>query len=156
MSEFFDCATFFWTAVIAFNIHQVLAQGKGRTVERYEIYYHLVAWGAPPPRASGRGRRCSRVLCCFVRLSGVPAVFLIIAIVADAFGDAGNWCWITAEHQGLRFALYYIPLICVFIWNGVRVRAGRCRCRCVVPRTHASFALRCRRYSTGYRSRSGA
>ena len=47
VTQFFDVATFFWTAVIAFNLRQVLIENKGRVVENYELYYHLVAWGIP-------------------------------------------------------------------------------------------------------------
>jgi hypothetical protein len=55
------------TGIIAFNIYLVLGRGKGKDVENYEPYYHLVAWG-------------------------FPTISVVVAGSMDAFGDAGNWC----------------------------------------------------------------
>ena len=35
------------TAVIGFNIWQVLVKKRGRGVEAFEKYYHLLCWGTP-------------------------------------------------------------------------------------------------------------
>jgi hypothetical protein len=94
MSQFFDVATFLWTAVIAFNIYCVLVQGKGPEIRRYEKYYHMVAWG-------------------------IPMVLLIVVAATGSLGDAGNWCWITEDHQIERVLCYYVPLMLIMIVNGV-------------------------------------
>ncbi|GBG34124.1 Latrophilin receptor-like protein A [Hondaea fermentalgiana] len=89
MTQFFDVASFFWIAIIAFNVHAVLVRNKGRAVEAYERWYHLVGWG----------------------------ISLIITIICGAlgcFGDSGIWCWIKRDRQTARFFAYYLPLLIVF------------------------------------------
>ena len=45
MTQVFDKATFLWTAVIAYNIKQVLMYDKGREVEGYMVRYSVFVWG---------------------------------------------------------------------------------------------------------------
>jgi hypothetical protein len=33
------------------------------------------------------------------------------------YGDADLWCWISTNHQTTRFALFYIPLALVYVFN---------------------------------------
>mmetsp|Transcript_14604 Transcript_14604/g.17003 ORF Transcript_14604/g.17003 Transcript_14604/m.17003 type:complete len:309 (-) Transcript_14604:895-1821(-) len=92
MTQFFDVANFFWTSIIAFNIYAVLVKGKGRAVEYWEKYYHMISWG----------------------LSGVLAV---IVGASGGYGDAGIWCWIVESKMWLRFFCYYLPLVIVMTFN---------------------------------------
>jgi hypothetical protein len=39
----------------------------------------------------------------------VPTVGMLVCLGVGAFGNAGNWCWITAEHVALRFITYFLP-----------------------------------------------
>jgi len=94
MTQFFDLAGFFWIAVIAFNVDQVMIRGKGRVVEGYIYFYHLFAWG----------------------LSGV---FTLAVVFSLSIGDAGLWCWISQNRQAVRFFCYYLPLIVVFVYTAV-------------------------------------
>ena len=49
---------------------------------------------------------------------GVPAFTLLIIYTAsnDVIGDVGGKCWITSEYRYLRWLLYYLPLLLIFIY----------------------------------------
>lgn len=91
MTQYFDVASFFWTAVIAYNLRAVLLENKGRTVENYERYYHLLSWG-------------------------IPGVFSVLVGLFDGYGFAGIWCWIKQNEQLLRFLFYYLPLVLILAY----------------------------------------
>mmetsp|Transcript_25529 Transcript_25529/g.82260 ORF Transcript_25529/g.82260 Transcript_25529/m.82260 type:complete len:319 (-) Transcript_25529:52-1008(-) len=94
MSQYFDVATFLWTACIAFNIHQVLVKNVGHAVEGYQKFYHMLCWG-------------------------LPAVLAGIAGIANVYGDSGNWCWIRHDRQWARLTFFYAPLVIVFCYNAM-------------------------------------
>lgn len=92
ITQFFDVASFFWMAVIVFNIWQILDLRKGPEIYLNEKYYHLVSWG-------------------------IPALLLIIVTSTDALGDAGNWCWIRRSHPVERMLCYYVILMMIMVFN---------------------------------------
>jgi hypothetical protein len=70
-------------------------------VESNERRYHMVAWG-------------------------VPGLLAILVGSLNAYGDAGNWCWIKESEPVIRFFCYYLPLILVIACNLVSfVLVGR-------------------------------
>jgi len=49
---------------------------------------------------------------------GFPAFSLLIIYTAsnDVIGDVGGKCWITSEYRYLRWLMYYLPLLLIFIY----------------------------------------
>ena len=102
MTQFFDMATFCWTATIATNMFVILSRRVTASQLKYRSYeplYHLVGWG-------------------------IPLVTLLVASFSGAIGDAGTWCWITKDRELERMLLYYVPLLCIMVYNTVM-----CVCR---------------------------
>ena len=95
---------------ISCNMNLVLVQRVGNDILHYEKYYHIFTWGT-----------------CIV-LSVTPLFF-------NAYGDAGNYCWIKTEHERyLGTFVYYIPLLLVMVMSSVnfflsllKVKAGQDR-----------------------------
>ena len=108
--HFFLCASFMWIFAISCNMNLVLVRRVGNDILHYEKYYHVFTWGT-----------------CIV-LSVTPLFF-------NAYGDAGNYCWIKTEHERyLGTFVYYIPLLLVMIMSSVnfflsllKVKAGQDR-----------------------------
>ena len=93
--HFFLCASFMWIFAISCNMNLVLVQRVGNDILQYEKYYHILTWGT-----------------CIV-LSVTPLFF-------NAYGDAGNYCWIKTEHERyLGTFVYYIPLLLVMVMSSV-------------------------------------
>jgi len=48
-----------------------------------------------------------------------PAIGVLVCILRNALGQTEDyvWCWITSEHQNMRFAVYYIPLVIMWVFN---------------------------------------
>lgn len=86
-TQYFFLASFLWILTIALNQFRVQAL-KEHFPEKYEVAYHIVNWIAP-----------------------AISVFIILAF--NGFGDAGIWCWIKVEKSGLRWGLFYGPLIAI-------------------------------------------
>ncbi|TRY88195.1 hypothetical protein DNTS_026889 [Danionella cerebrum] len=80
---YFDWTALVWVCLITFNLYLNLVR-EIRT-EHCERLYHVFAWG-------------------------VPLVMSTIPLVAGYYGPAGAWCWITDDHVGWRFGIWYIPL----------------------------------------------
>ena len=49
---------------------------------------------------------------------GFPAFTLLIIYTAsnDVIGDVGGKCWITSEYRYLRWLMYYLPLLMIFMF----------------------------------------
>ena len=95
MTQFFDMATFCWTATIATNMYIILSRQIGSKTLRfrsYEHWYHVGCWG-------------------------FPLLTLLIATFTNSCGDAGNWCWIVKDRELERMLLYYVPLLCIMLYN---------------------------------------
>lgn len=89
--QVFELASIFWTLII--TIHLIIGvKFLIRSPARFERYYHIIAWSLP--------------VASFVILMGL-----------NAFGYAGNWCWIKPELVSLRFAFFYAPLLLIFFTN---------------------------------------
>jgi hypothetical protein len=102
MTQFFDMATFCWTATIATNMFVILSRRVTASQLKYRSYeplYHLIGWG-------------------------IPLVTLLVASFSGAIGDAGTWCWITKDRELERMLLYYVPLLCIMLYN-----TAMCVCR---------------------------
>ncbi len=95
LMQFFGVASIMWSAVFAHHLVVVLVR-KDPNETAYELYYHVVAWG-------------------------FPALFLGIALGTAAFDHGVVWCWIGASHPAMRMALYYVPILIVFVFMAVRV-----------------------------------
>ncbi|XP_073768396.1 si:dkey-100n23.5 isoform X1 [Danio rerio] len=85
---YFDWTALVWVCLITFNLYLNLVR-EIRT-EHYRIRYHVVAWG-------------------------VPVIMSTIPLMAGYYGPAGAWCWITDDHVGWRFGIWYIPLFSLII-----------------------------------------
>ncbi|KAM4702358.1 uncharacterized protein O3C94_003273 isoform 1-T1 [Discoglossus pictus] len=80
---YFDWCALAWVCCITLNLY--LNVVKEMRTDRYELMYHITAWGIP------------------FALSCLP-------LFGDYYGPAGAWCWITDEHVAWRFVIWYIPL----------------------------------------------
>lgn len=86
-------ASCLWTGALAHTILLVLGY-KDDLVRRFEVPYHLIVWG-------------------------FSLTSVLILLLANGFGDAGLWCWISGRQRAVwfRFGLYYIPCLLVLCWN---------------------------------------
>ncbi|RDD39780.1 G-protein coupled receptor 1 [Trichoplax sp. H2] len=64
MLSIFDWAVLLWITIITFNLYWNAVAKK--STERFEIYYHLVAWG-------------------------VPVVISVLPFIGNQYGPAGAW-----------------------------------------------------------------
>ncbi|KAJ3021880.1 glycolytic proteins transcriptional activator gcr1 [Thoreauomyces humboldtii] len=64
-------------------------------LERYEKYFHVVAWGLPVIIATG----------------------LVFAQEGDIYGPSVLWCFIKSTHSWERMVFFYGPLWCIFFLN---------------------------------------
>ncbi|XP_056321400.1 cyclic AMP receptor-like protein A isoform X1 [Danio aesculapii] len=85
---YFDWTALVWVCLITFNLYLNLVR-EIRT-EHYRIRYHVVAWG-------------------------IPLIMSTIPLMAGYYGPAGAWCWITDDHVGWRFGIWYVPLFSLII-----------------------------------------
>ncbi|KAK7154208.1 hypothetical protein R3I94_007538 [Phoxinus phoxinus] len=85
---YFDWTALMWVCLITLNLYLNLVR-EIRT-EHYEIPYHVVAWG-------------------------VPLLMSTLPLMAGYYGPAGAWCWITDNHVGWRFGIWYVPLFSLII-----------------------------------------
>ena len=96
ISQYFEVASMFWVLCVAVHIYLVMyvyrADADNKKIESLVSMYHLVAWG-------------------------MPSILLLIAISANVFGDAGQWCWISPDYQWARISLYYAWLIIILVLN---------------------------------------
>ena len=105
--QFFEVAGFFWILNISINLYLILVRKVGNAVFKYEKLYHLLAWGV------------SLVLAC-------------IPLFYDAYGDAGNWCWVQEDFHAIRMVIYFCPMVLImlaasfnFLQSSLNVRPGR-------------------------------
>ncbi|KAK1169770.1 cyclic AMP receptor-like protein A [Acipenser oxyrinchus oxyrinchus] len=80
---YFDWCSLAWVCLITLNLYLNLV--KEMKTDRFEVLYHLMAWG-------------------------VPFVMSCLPLFRDYYGPAGVWCWITDDHVAWRFGIWYIPL----------------------------------------------
>eukprot|EP00940_MAST-03C_sp_MAST-3C-sp2_P002105 g2105.t1 len=96
LSQYFEVSSMFWVLCVGMHIFIVMyvykAEADASKLEHLTRTYHVIAWG-------------------------MPAILLIIAMSADVFGDAGQWCWISADYQWARISLYYSWLILILMIN---------------------------------------
>jgi len=95
--QFFAICSFLWISCLALHAFNILCRKKNEEALRaYFKYYFLV---------------------CYV----IPAVTVIACIISESFGETEDavWCWVTKEHQDMRFAVYYIPLVVLWVFNVV-------------------------------------
>ena len=86
---YFDWCVLMWVSCITFNLY--LNVMKHKRTEKFEKYYHLLSWIAP------------------------PLLFSLLPFAGDNYGRAGAWCWIKHESIGWRFAIWYVPLFFAII-----------------------------------------
>nr|XP_014343476.1 PREDICTED: G-protein coupled receptor 1-like [Latimeria chalumnae] len=86
---YFDWCSLAWVCCITLNLYLNLV--KETRTDRFELMYHIVAWG-------------------------VPFILSCLPLFGDYYGPAGAWCWITDSHVAWRFGIWYIPLfILIFL-----------------------------------------
>ena len=102
LRNFFGLATFIFVAVIA-TMGYLSAVGK---------FPYFTSWDQDFVKSS-RWTTVSQAVGW-----GVPAFTLLIIYTAsnDVIGDVGGKCWITSEYRYLRWLLYYLPLLLIFIY----------------------------------------
>ncbi|XP_053733235.1 cyclic AMP receptor 1 isoform X3 [Synchiropus splendidus] len=80
---YFDWSALAWVCLITLNLYLNLL--KETSTNRYEMLYHLLAWG-------------------------VPLIMASLPLLKGYYGPAGAWCWITDDHVAWRFGIWYVPL----------------------------------------------
>jgi len=92
--QFWELSSILWSSCIAFHAYQAICRKKrGETLQTYIKFYCGV---------------------CYI----VPGVLAVIPFLLDgAYGFAGVWCWITVEYRFVRFALYYMILLFLWVFN---------------------------------------
>jgi len=93
--QFFAISSFLWITCLAFHAFNILCRKKNEEALRaYFKFYFII---------------------CYL----IPAVSVTACIISESFGETEDavWCWITHEHQDMRFAVYYIPLVVLWIFN---------------------------------------
>jgi len=93
--QFFAISSFLWISCLAFHAFNVLCRKKHEEALRaYFKYYFLV---------------------CYL----IPAITIVACIISESFGETEDsvWCWVTQDHQDMRFAVYYIPLVVLWVFN---------------------------------------
>ncbi|XP_028292362.1 uncharacterized protein LOC114455366 isoform X2 [Gouania willdenowi] len=75
---YFDWSALVWVCLITLNLYLNLV--REISTIRYEMLYHLMAWG-------------------------VPLVMASLPLLKGYYGPAGPWCWITADHVAWRFGM---------------------------------------------------
>jgi len=93
--QFFAVSSFLWISCLANHAFNILCRKKNEEALRAYIKYY--------------------VLVCYL----IPAVTLVACIISASFGETEDsvWCWITHDHQEMRFAVYYIPLVVLWVFN---------------------------------------
>mmetsp|Transcript_42502 Transcript_42502/g.104185 ORF Transcript_42502/g.104185 Transcript_42502/m.104185 type:complete len:314 (-) Transcript_42502:192-1133(-) len=87
----FQVASVFWTACITHCLWRAI-QFHDLDVQRFERYYHFIAWG-------------------------IPTFLTILPQMDNAYGPAGAWCWIVRRKDYWRYITFYVPLWLVFGFN---------------------------------------
>ncbi|XP_029981223.1 cyclic AMP receptor-like protein A isoform X2 [Sphaeramia orbicularis] len=80
---YFDWSALAWVCLITLNLYLNLV--REISTNRYEMLYHVTAWG-------------------------VPLVMASLPLLKGYYGPAGFWCWITDDHVAWRFGIWYVPL----------------------------------------------
>nr|XP_040058117.1 cyclic AMP receptor-like protein A isoform X1 [Gasterosteus aculeatus aculeatus] len=80
---YFDWSALAWVCLITLNLYLNLV--REISTNRYEMLYHLMAWG-------------------------LPLVMASLPLLKGYYGPAGAWCWITDDHVAWRFGIWYVPL----------------------------------------------
>ncbi|XP_076021830.1 cyclic AMP receptor-like protein A isoform X2 [Genypterus blacodes] len=83
---YFDWSALAWVCLITLNLYLNLV--REMSTNRYQMFYHLTAWG-------------------------VPLVMASLPLAKGIYGPAGAWCWITDDtddHVAWRFGIWYVPL----------------------------------------------
>ncbi|XP_019956123.2 uncharacterized protein [Paralichthys olivaceus] len=75
---YFDWSSLAWVCLITLNLYLNLV--RETSTNRFEMFYHLVAWG-------------------------VPLVMASLPLLKGYYGPAGAWCWITDDHVAWRFGI---------------------------------------------------
>ncbi|XP_039861750.1 cyclic AMP receptor-like protein A isoform X4 [Simochromis diagramma] len=75
---YFDWSALAWVCLITLNLYLNLV--REISTNRYEMFYHLMAWG-------------------------VPLVMASLPLFKGYYGPAGAWCWITDDHVAWRFGI---------------------------------------------------
>lgn len=83
MLQYFNWAELLWVCCITANIVLVL---NGVQAKNYELWFHLIVWL-------------------------VSLAWSVIPFIGSHYGPAGMWCWIRRDVPGLRFGIWYIPLL---------------------------------------------
>lgn len=93
---YFDWSALAWVCLITLNLYLNLVREVG--TNRYEMLYHLTAWGGPLAMAT-------------------------LPLLRGCYGPAGAWCWITDAHVAWRFGIWYVPLFSlIFLMCGCYAR----------------------------------
>ncbi|XP_041663659.1 cyclic AMP receptor 1 isoform X3 [Cheilinus undulatus] len=80
---YFDWCALAWVCLITLNLYLNLVREV--STNRYQMFYHLIAWG-------------------------VPLVMASFPLLKGYYGPAGAWCWIIDDHVAWRFGIWYVPL----------------------------------------------
>ncbi|XP_026150736.1 cyclic AMP receptor-like protein A isoform X2 [Mastacembelus armatus] len=78
---YFDWSALAWVCLITLNLYLNLV--REISTNKFEMLYHLMAWG-------------------------VPLVMASLPLLKGYYGPAGAWCWITDDHVAWRFGIVRI------------------------------------------------
>eukprot|EP00055_Hartaetosiga_balthica_P009730 m.39534 g.39534 ORF g.39534 m.39534 type:complete len:317 (+) comp6870_c0_seq4:120-1070(+) len=90
---YFDWVVLLWDACLTHFLYLAIHGSSPSVLWKKQRTYHLLCWGLPLVPAS-------------------------IPLFWKAYGPAGAWCWVVGTHVGLRFAVWYIPMILVLLFIG--------------------------------------
>ncbi|KAJ4458758.1 putative phosphatidylinositol-3; 4; 5-trisphosphate 5-phosphatase [Paratrimastix pyriformis] len=87
----FFVSSFCWILILCVNQFLLVCFNK-RNTQKYELFYHLFAWG-------------------------FPFTTVMVLIAFGAFGplDETPWCWITPDFTLFRWLFFYGPLIAILL-----------------------------------------
>jgi len=88
--QFWQLSSFGWTVIICFNLYYTII--KNKDAEPFYPLYHLIVWS-------------------------YNIIVGVILYVENAYGAAGQWCWLDVNSYEWRLIAGYIPLWLVWIYS---------------------------------------
>jgi len=88
--QFWQLSSFGWTVIICFNLYFTII--KNKDAEPFYPLYHLIVWS-------------------------YNIIIGVILYVENAYGAAGQWCWLDVNSYEWRLIAAYIPLWLVWIYS---------------------------------------
>ena len=127
--QFFECANIAWICVISFNTLETFTLKRSSLIKSSQFWSGSSASGA-----------WTREVVEHVWAWGFAVLLTVGPALTDAYGDAGNWCWMPPAKRAERIAFYYFWLIVSMIWVVFCV-AGAGVAMCIITRNRDTGAV---------------